>query len=251
MRKLTLLFLMGSLSPLLPGTLYWNQDGSGRLFTINTTTGAATDIGVSGVTAGTVGLALSPTPGVLYGSAPFGLVTVQADGSGSTFIGGVAMEGMEYVASSNTLYAAINGTFFTVNQVTGAQLTTLASPGVDVEGLAYGNNVIYGLASNDNLYAYNIGSNTWSLVGATGFNFDDAGLAYNPTLNILYAVGAGDALYTINPGTGAATFVGALGVSGPFEGGLAFAADQVPEPATISLIALGLGVSFLLRRRVA
>ena len=251
MHKLTLLFLMGSLSPLLPGTLYWNQDGSGRLFTINTTTGAATDIGVSGATAGTVGLALSPTPGVLYGSAPLGLVNIQADGSGTTTVGNLAMEGMEYVASSNTLYATINGSFFTVNQVTGALLTTLAAPGTDVEGLAYGNNVIYGLAANDNLYAYDIGTNTWSLVGATGFNFDDAGLAYDPTRNVLYAVGAGDALYTINPGTGAATFVGALGVTAPFEGGLAFAVDEVPEPATISLIALGLGASFLLRRRVA
>ena len=76
-------------------------------------------------------------------------------------------------------------------------------------------------------------------------------MAYDPALNLLYAVGAGDALYTINPGTGAATLVGALGVTGPFEGELAFAADEVPEPATFSFIGLGLGAAFLLRRRVA
>jgi len=153
-----------------------------------------------------------------------------------------------------TLYGThANGTLFTINTTTGALDTTLASPGADVEGLAFGNGVLYGLvgagSGQGNLLAYDIGSNSWSLVGNSGIAFDNVGLAYNPDLNILYATGNQNGnLYQLDPATGLATLIGPTGFTSA-GGGLAFDAGAVPEPATTGLIGLGLAGLAVLRRR--
>jgi hypothetical protein len=117
--------------------------------------------------------------------------------------------------------------------------------------LAYANGSIYGLAGfggpRGNLYRYNIGSNSWSFVGDTGIDFNEAGLAYDPSLNTLYAIGSQDGnLYRVNPANALTQLVGPTGL-GARGGGLAFV-PGIPEPTSILLWAFGLATVCALTR---
>ncbi len=163
-------------------------------------------------------------------------------------------EGLEY--AGGTLYGAINGEFVTIDTTTGLVAATLAAPGADVEGLAYGNGVIYGLAGysgpKGNLYKYDIGLDSWSLIGFTGVEFNLPGLAFDSDLGILYAIGSQDNnLYWIDPSTAGATAIGStMLTAGTTGGGLAYQGDtSIPEPTTCGLIGAALvGLAFWRRR---
>jgi hypothetical protein len=206
------------------GSLFFSVDGnSNGLYTLDPNTGDAAIVGfgITGVTGATVGLTESGDPSFVYGSTPLGLRTINADGSGSTQLGSTGIEGLARNPTTGFLYGAINGSFFTLDPATGAIVTTLASPGADVEGLEYGNGLIYGLADGGDLSRYDIGANTWSLIGSTGVAFDNVGLAYDAVQNVLYAKGNQDNnLYSIDPDTAVATFVGNTGIA--VGGGLTF-----------------------------
>lgn len=241
--------------PAAAGTLYFSQDeNSNGLYTLNTTTGLATQVGITGVNGSTVGLALGDQPGTLWASRPYGIARVNTDGSGAAYIpDSTVAEGLEY--ADGTLYGAINGEFFTIDTTTGLIATTLAAPDADVEGLAYGNGVIYGLAGFSgpmgNLYKYDIGLDSWSLIGFTGVEFNLPGLAFDGDLGILYAIGSQDNnLYWIDPATAAATAIGPTMLTSITGGGLAYQGDTtVPEPAACGLIGAALiGLTFWRRR---
>jgi len=242
-----LVALAGASAPALAaGTLYFSRDGdTNGLFSLSTFDGSATHLGQSGVTSSTVGLTESSTPGVLYGSSWTDMLHINADGSGATSVGGVFCEGMAWDPNGGVLYASINGDFFTADPSNGNRLTNPALPGADVEGLAYGNKGVYGLARFDsNLYFYDIGANSWSVVGNTGISWDLAGLAYDPTTNTLYGKGAQDStLYGIDPGSGQAFKIGDTGIAEG--GGLGFV---VPTPGAAALLGLG-GLAAFRRRR--
>jgi hypothetical protein len=247
--------LLALTAPTSAGVLYFSQDNNTNgLYVIDTATGAATPAGAAttGVSGATAGLSLGNSASTLYGSLPFGLALINKDGSGFTSVGTTGIEGLEYFGG--TLYGAINGSFFTVDPSTGSSLVSLASPGVDIEGLAYGNGVIYGLQgtnSNAGLYSYDIGLNAWSFIGATGAGFDQAGLAFDNELNLLYAIGTGSSnLYRIDPATAFATAIGPTGLQA-LGGGLAFDGGSavIPEPATFAILGAGLAALALLRRR--
>lgn len=232
------------------GILYFSEDhNSSGLYTLNTSTGAATSVGASGVTSATVGLAPSGSAGLLYGSKWLGLLHINADGTGAVDVGGVGIEGLAY-DPSGVLYGAINGDFFTVNAANGAKITGLALPGLDVEGLAWTSGVVYGLADGGTLLRYDIGVNSWTTIGSTGTNFDQIGLAYNAQAGVLYAKGDQDSyLYGIDPSTANTWRIGDTGIAEG--GGLAYVGDGdvIPAPGAIVLGSIGAGLVSWLRRR--
>jgi len=208
------------------GTLFFSSDYyENGLYTLDTTRGAATHIGVSGVDSENVGLSPSPSDDILYGSKWQILTEINTDGSGYLGIGGVGMEGLAY--DGVNVYGAINGDFFLVDPTTGANIGNLAAPGGDVEGLAYcpSDGYIYGLAVGGSLYQYDGTANIWTLVGNTGIDFDQIGLACD-TIGNLYAKGEQDSmLYRIDRESAVPTAIGDTDISKG--GGLAFVAGVV------------------------
>ena len=209
------------------GALYFSQDSNADgLHYINPLTGAGFHVGLSGASSSTVGLAPGPFRSILFGSQYLGLLVIPTDGSGSTQLGTTGMEGMAFNTYTGRLYGTINNSFFQVNYFDGSIMTPLLAPGFDVEGLAADpiRNLVYGIGNDNNLIVYDVRTSTWSTVGDTGKNWNDAGLAYNPDLNLLYAMsnGNGATLYEINPKTASVQSIGATGIAGIANGGLAF-----------------------------
>lgn len=238
------------------GTLYFSVDlNANGLYRLDTSTGAATHLGSSGVGGTTVGLAPSSDLTTLFGSQPSGIVGISANGAGSTKLGDAVTEGLAYDPGTDTLYGTVNGEFFTIDSTNGEEAMKLASPGADIEGLAYGNGLVYGLAGfsgpRGNLYSYSPLTDIWSFIAYTGVPFNLPGLAYDPIANVLYAKGSQDTfLYQIDPSTGVASVIGDTGIVNG--GGLAYVASApaVPEPTSMALFgltALGMGV---IRRRI-
>ncbi len=221
------------------GTLY-GLGSTNRLYTINTSTGAATQVG-----------------GVF--STPL---------SGSFF-------GFDFNPTVDRIRITSNtGQNLRVHPVTGAVAFvdgTLAYAGTDpnfgstpmIVGSAYTNNfhgatttTLYDIDANlGNLVTQNppnsgtlntVGSLGVSTVGLTGFDISGAtGIAYASLTSVGSNVSASN-LFRVNLTTGQATFLSTIG-SGNADRIMDISAAPVPEPATMA--ALGLGVAALLRRR--
>jgi hypothetical protein len=201
--------------------LYGIRDSCDAAYVIDIYTGAPTFIGPSGVTSSTCGLAHSGGS-VLYGSKPYGLTLIQVDGSGAEIRGSQGMEGMAYDPQTTTLYASINGNFYTIDRATGDVLTTLPSWPDDCEGLTFVPSVgaqgsVYGIDDDGDLHRYDVALGTFTLVGNTGLGSasDNSGLAYAADLDALFHVSksAGD-LYRIDKSTAVATWIANTGISG-------------------------------------
>ncbi len=253
--------------------LYFVRDNTGQLYTVNTSTGAATLVAaLPGFLSSTFGATESPNPGIMYASSFRNLVSFNVNGTGATTIGpisgaGITSTGAEALAfcnNANVLYGALNGAFFSINPATGARIAALASPpaNADVEGLAcdHSANKVFGLVrSTGVLYSYSPGTNTWTLVGTSGVTSLDnnPGLAFDPANGVLYALdGASGNLYRIVPATAATTLVGSLGLGTGIGGGLGFvgaAAPPAPVPSdnllALAMLALGLSACGLRQLR--
>ena len=208
---------------------------SNRLYTINTVTGVATQVGAAG-------------------QCPLG---------GTSF-------GFDFNPTVDRIRVTSNvGTNFRVNPDTGA-LTATDTPvnggTTALMGSAYTNNFsgalttsLYGIdANSDSLYlSSNPNGGIYGLVGPLGFDaianigFDigSDGIAFAAIQTQTQAAAIGAAgLYTINLATGAGTLVGQIGPSGQDITGLAIV--LIPEPATFGLMGLGTaGLLYFARRR--
>src|SRR5687768_16576208 len=157
-----------------PGTLYFSQDDNANgLFILNTTTGAATlvGLGTTDTTSSTIGLTESDDSAFLIGSTFRDLLMISADGSGTTDLGApvVQAEGLAFHRPTGLLYAIINQAFQSVEAATSIPIEPLTGPPVDLEGLASDyDDGIYGLGDSTDLYLYDISSDSWSVVGDTG-----------------------------------------------------------------------------------
>ena len=200
-----------------PAVLYLSQDDNADgLYTLDLATGQATHIGATDTLGNTVGLTYDPSEGVLLGSRWQTLLAIPIDGTGPTDRGGSPAEALAYDYVDHVLYATINGTFYKMDKTNGANLGSLANPGVDVEGLAFraDTRTIYATERDDSLLrVYSIASNTWSVVGSHGLNLAGGGLTYDPWNHVLYATGGSNGnLYRIDPITAQATLVGSTGL---------------------------------------
>ena len=222
--------------------LYFSEDyNSDGLYSLSTTTGAATHLGSSGVTSATVGLAPTESMTELFGSSWTRLHRMRTDGSGYADLGEAYAEALGYDSTTDTLYGMLNSSFFTLDPLGGGQVSSLPNPtGLDFEGLAFdeGRDVLWaipGYADSDTwVWTYTPSTQTWTEVYDTGVDWIECGLAYNPFDDVLYAKSSGDAtLYQIDLGTGLTSRIGSTGLT--TGGGLAYV---VPEPASLVLLAV-------------
>ena len=215
--------------------LLYGLGSTSRLYTINTATGVATQVGASGaftLSGTSFGFDFNPTVDRIRVISNLGQnIRLNPD------TGGLAATDTPI----NTGTTSLMGSAYT-NNFAGAVTTTLY--GID--------------ANSDALYTTaNPNGGVYTLVGALGldaianlgFDIGSDGIAFAAiqTQNILSQIGAAG-LYTINLSNGSATLVGQIGPSGQDITGLAIV--LIPEPATFGLIGLGTaGLLYFARRR--
>lgn len=200
------------------GTLY-GLGSQSHLYTINTTTGVATQVGAG---------AFSPSlNGIDFG-----------------FNAGISQV---YVSSDL-------GQNLTINPITGVATAGVNYTGASIDAMTYDylSTDFYGIsASTHDLYGMNPVTGATSLIGATGVSFlDRIGFDISPVTDNAYFSGtvAGQTeFFSVNLSTGALSLIGDVGTPGELTSGLDSIA-VAPEPATVALSAIG-GLMLVLFRR--
>jgi hypothetical protein len=227
------------------------SDVDNHLYSIDLSTGAATDLGAVGL-ADAEGLEFVGS--TLYGIGGsvmefWNITTPPGFKIGNTGSRSGIDAGLAYDSTKKKMYniqrQSPSSWLYDINISTGAAtlIGTYTSGGapdalaINSRGVAYALNATY----YDSLYTVDLSNGALTLVGALGVDLmAESGLAFDPASGVLYGIIDTGKIYQINTSTGAATFV--ADTLGGFEG-LAI----IPEPATICL--LGLGALSLLRRK--
>ncbi len=196
------------------GTLYaLTTYSDNSLYTINPATGAASRVGVTGLTQLIEGdIGFDPTNGVLYG-----------------------------------MYSGNGPTLFTLDVNTGAATAVGHFAGDDPSGLAFDNaGNLWVVLSNANTTRIatllQVDKQNGQILSAKSMGISlgvTLGADFDPTTNVLYVAGKDGSFYSVDTATGATALVEP-------EGALATGLAYVPEPAALSLLAVALA---RLRRR--
>lgn len=224
--------------PLLPGTLFalTNDSGTGRLYTINPSTGAATlastlSIGLTGTA---FGMDFNPT-------GPVALRIVSNDGTNLRIAN--PLNGV--VATDTALNTGIVGVAYNNNDNDAATGTTIFY-------INSGTDFVQTAANPNTGPATNIGTGLGANVGdALGFDISGTGAAY-AAVNVVG--GGGSTFHNVNVVAGTQTLVGGFNTAqvGTVRGIAALPSIAGPEPGSIALFGAGVGafVVYLRRRRV-
>jgi hypothetical protein len=230
--------------------------GGGGLYTIDTTTGAATFVTL--IAGGTlVNGDLSLLNGVLYGTG------VNTASSGFEFgtINPVA-GAFAGIADNDSLGLAANPNLGVFYEIDDTDLATLTTAGVSIDVGSFGigatalvdlaydavDGILYAVTQGPSLYTVDTSTGAATLVGSLGLSTtnNNGSIGYDNLNGTLYFEdGINDDLYTVNTSTGVAALVGSNGDDVAFTG---LADISTPEPATAALIAIGLA-GLALRRR--
>jgi hypothetical protein len=204
------------------GTTLYGLGSQSHLYTLNPSTGAATQVGSSQFSPILNGLdfGFNASGSTFYVASDLGqnlsISTAGVATAGPNYTAGSSIDGMAYDHGSGTFYgvSVVSHNWLQLNPTTGA-VTTIGPMGVNftdrisVDISAFNNNVAYFSAS---------------LSGQANF-------------------------YTVNKATGALTLVGTVGPAGQFTSGLD-ALVVVPEPSSVALFAVGgLLLGLLIRRK--
>jgi hypothetical protein len=200
-------------------TMYGLGSGS-HLYTLNPTTGAATQVGsgqfsplLNGINFG-----FNAAGNVFYVASDSGqnliLTTFPLGAAGPNYTAGSSIDGMAY--------DHVTGAFYGISGVT------------------------------HNWLGLNPTNGNVTVIGATGANFGQRlALDLAPTTDIAYlaaTVGGQAGLYTVDKATGALTLINSIGAPGVFTSGLD-ALTIVPEPNSVALFAVGGALVALLFRK--
>jgi hypothetical protein len=271
--KSVFVFAIGLLAvaPLFATNIIYVSASNDNLYTINPTTGATTLIGDMGVAMSDI--AIDPANGQMYGvsfAATSTLYSINDSTAAITAIGtntGSFLNALTFNATGTVLYAAGGpasgcgappaqpsgptcSTLFTLNTTTGAATAVNGTnngaydSGGDLElfgGTMYltSENSSTSGGTNDTLYSINTTSGAGTSVGSIGFQWV-YGLATNGGSTLYGFTDVGNDVISINTTTGAGTDVSTY--SGSFEiyGATNFSA--VPEPGTLGIMTLGMGL---------
>ena len=193
-----------------------------QLYTINTTTGAATLVGNTGA---------SDLYGMTYDSQNGEFYAYDGDGSGSAGLYEISPTGATTLVAHNT---------------------------TEINGLAYNPtlNEIIGSVPNGALYAINVSNGNLTELAAGSGAQDDNGMAYDPTGGNYYGIDNSRNFYEVGGttygDTNISTSILEIGASNPRPDGLALV---TPEPGSLSLTVTGVltaaGLTLASRRRQA
>jgi len=257
MRNLLFVAAVALLTPALAfGTLYGVSSGSGNVYEINPGTGQATlqttlSMGESFSFSGASFLDGEMFATDVFGGGGFSVGTIDLGTGAYTYVGdqdgSINWHGLASSDGAGVVWSIdMDAGGILKSMTAGGSYTSIGSTGLDGRGMAYddANGVLYatnayGSPGATTLYTVDITTGAATMVGSMGLDSYLIGLAYDEVNDTLYANAVdtgGDSLgrlYTVDVATGATTLVG-LNNAGQIDG-LAW----IPEPASLSLLALG------------
>lgn len=197
-------------------TLYGIEDPFAGVYSINTSTAAATLL-FNGIPSQC--LAFNTNNGLLYGisTQTNQIATMNPANSQVTFQGFAAhpMDGLAYLPASDRLLGVYLNALYEVDKTTGAT-TRIAQIGLQPPSdIAYDPllNCFYGTSGNMTLYRIDPATAVRTVIGPTGLPQNSTilvGLAFDPGPRTLFATDTAN-LLTLNIATGAATIIGPIG----------------------------------------
>jgi len=258
--------LLGSAIPASATSAYMITGGPDEQFgTINLSTGVFTPLGTTNLSGTPEDLGgLGEVDGVLYGTSGDTLYSINTANGDLTAIGTGTQEFYEFGSTLTGLYdvSSSNDDLYSISTTDGSdtQLGSTTVGGGGSSSLSTGSSTLYFIVdpgSGYNLYTLNTTTGAATEIGSAGSpGIPTGALLWDASTSTLFAGKTSpgpDAVDTLNLSTGAATV-------GPALSGTAQAGDQfnglapiitasTPEPATWSLLAMGLALMAGIKQR--